>query len=90
MDVEKEEYEEDLKKYKNGRVILDSREARNFESMLNDFAEMPTGSDNIDIEKKLRFDKNEWNWKEPETRYRWDSESGREAVLKRWNKDEEK
>jgi len=69
---------------------LDNREDRNIERYLEKEASYDTGSDTIILESKLRQHKKDLNWEEPETRYRWDSETGRAAALKRWNKEEKK
>lgn len=68
---------------------MDNREDRNKERYLEKEASSTLGSNTILLERKLRQDKKEWNWEEPETRHRFDSESGRLAALKRWNKEDE-
>lgn len=43
-----------------------------------------TGGNQLKVEGNIRCDKNNIEWNEPATRHRWNSETGKAAILKRW------
>jgi len=44
------------------------------------------GSNSLHEERDLRYDKKLMQWDEPNRQYRWDSESGRVAIKRRWTR----
>ena len=67
---------------------IDNREDRNIEHYIEEEAKSTLGSDTIALERKLREHKKELEWEEPDKHHRFDSESGRTAAFKRWNKED--
>ena len=42
------------------------------------------GGENKKIEEEIRKNKSKLDWIEPSMQYRWDSETGKKAIMKRW------